>query len=276
MPEPAVGRQGDSRNQGTRGDARRACRDGGVMTLSPEAWAMAPVVVFGAYAVFAISGFGSALVAIPLLSLLLPVQFVVPMAVLNDFAASLTMAVRERAHVDRGEVLRVLPPLAVGIVLGVWLLGDLPPRKVQLALGVFVVCAAVYSLVGGTRTSALSRAWALPTGLVAGALGALFGIAGPLWALYFNGRIRDDKSRLRATMSATFVATTSIRIAMYVASGLMLQDGLLWLAAACFPAMLAGLYVGNKLHARISVPGMTRFVTGLLFVSGGMLVWRAL
>jgi len=246
------------------------------MTPSPEAWVLAPVVVFGAYTVFAISGFGSALVAIPLLSLLLPVQFVVPMAVLNDFAASLTTAARERAHVDRGEVLRVLPPLALGIVLGVWLLGDLPPREVQLALGVFVVCAAVYNLVGGASRRALASSWALPTGLVAGALGALFGIAGPLWALYFNGRIGDDKSRLRATMSATFVATTSIRIAMYVASGLMLQDGLLWLAALCFPAMLAGLYVGNKAHERISVPGMRRFVTGLLFVSGGMLVWRAL
>lgn len=246
------------------------------MTPSPEAWALAPLVVFGAYTVFAISGFGSALVAIPLLSLLLPVQFVVPMAVLNDFAASLTTAVRERAHVDRGEVLRVLPPLAFGIVLGVWLLGDLPARKVQLALGIFVVCAAVYNLVGGATARAISRAWALPTGLVAGALGALFGIAGPLWALYFNGRIRDDKSRLRATMSGTFVATTSMRIAMYAASGLMLKENLLGLAALCFPAMLAGLYAGNKVHARISVPGMTRFVTGLLFVSGAVLVWRAL
>ncbi len=246
------------------------------MALSPEVYFLVPLVVFGAYMVFAISGFGSALVAIPLLSLFLPVQFVVPMAVLNDFMASLTVATRERAHVDWKESLIVFPPLLVGISVGVWLLGDLSPRSVQMALGVFVVAAAIYNLLGIGSQHAISRWWSLPTGLFGGALGALFGIAGPLWVLYFSGRIKDDKSRLRATMSATFVATTSLRIAMYMVSGLMLQDNLLWLAAAGLPAMLAGLYVGNKVHARISVRAMARFITGLLCVTGSLLIWRAL
>jgi uncharacterized membrane protein YfcA len=240
-----------------------------------EAYLVVPVVVFVAYTVFAISGFGSALVAIPLLSLLLPVQFVVPMAVINDFMASLTVATRERAHVNWNELLGILPFVVVGIALGVRLLGDLSPKSVQLALGIFVAAAAVYNLARVGSPHAISRWWAVPTGLVAGALGALFGIAGPLWVLYFSGRIKDDKSRLRATMSATFVATTALRISMYLATGLLLQDRLLGLAAAGFPAMLAGLYVGNRLHARISVPAMGRIVTAMLFVSGGMLVWRS-
>ena len=255
----------------------RAKSNNYAMSFLIEIYFLVALVVFGAYTVFAISGFGSALVGIPLLSLFLPVQFVVPMSVLNDFLASLTVATRERKHVDWKECLIVIPPLVIGISIGVWLLGDLPPRYVQMALGIFVVGAALYNLLSGTANPiAISKWWSVPTGLIGGALGALFGIAGPLWVLYFTGRIKDDKSRLRATMSTTFVATTGLRIAMYLLSGLMLQDNLLWLAAIGFPAMLAGLYVGNKVHTRISVPGMARFITGMLFVTGSLLVWRAL
>ena len=245
------------------------------MTINPEFFALVPLVVFGAYTVFAISGFGSALVAIPLLSLFLPVHFVVPMAVLNDCLASLTVATRERVHVDWKESLTIIPLLLAGIIIGVVLLGGLPPRTVQLALGIFVVGAALYNLSGLSNQGVISRWWAVPTGLVAGVLGALFGIAGPLYVLYFSGRIKD-KHRLRATLSATFAAATAMRITLYVVSGLMLQDNLLWLAAIGFPAMLASLYIGNKIHARISAQAMFRFITGMLLVTGGMLVWRAL
>ena len=65
-----------------------------------EALVLAPMVVLCGYIVLGIGGFGSALVSMPLLALVLPIKTVVPLMLLLDFVGMLAQGVRLRRDVD--------------------------------------------------------------------------------------------------------------------------------------------------------------------------------
>ena len=76
--------------------------------------AAALVVTLG-YTVFGLTGFGSTIVAVPLLAHFLPIRFAVPMMLVFDLCAGLLFGLRNRRDVDRGELLRLAPFVVVGM-----------------------------------------------------------------------------------------------------------------------------------------------------------------
>src|SRR5574339_638046 len=89
-------------------------------------YAIAATVVMGSYVVFGISAFGAALFTVPLLSYLFPLEFVLPMCVLLDVSAALTLGARFSRSADRSELLLLAPFSLAGAVAGVTLLVTLP------------------------------------------------------------------------------------------------------------------------------------------------------
>lgn len=243
--------------------------------LTPAILVLAPAIVVGAYVIFGIVGFASTLVAVPLLAHLLPLKFVIPMIVLLDFAAAFRIGTRFRSDINKRELVYLLPFMLIGMVSGVLLLIELPANILLLALGIFVCGYGLYAARGRETTLTLSRAWSLPAGLIGGIFSALFSSGGPLYVMYLMGR-GLDKSQLRSTMSAIFIVTTATRIVLFALSGLYAQDGILMTAALLFPLMLAGLYIGNRLHLKLPRTRVLQFVGGLLIASGASLIVRAL
>src|SRR3954453_3670684 len=74
------------------------------MSPDPQLIIIAPLVVAGAFVIFGITGFGSTIVAVPLLAHLMPLKFVIPMFVLLDFAAALRTGLKFRQSVAIGEL----------------------------------------------------------------------------------------------------------------------------------------------------------------------------
>jgi len=92
--------------------------------LSQWPWGAVDWLVIGlgvalAYIVFGIAGFGTALVAGPILILFMPLSKIVPLLVLLDFVAAFGNLLPSRRNVERSELLRLLPCMAVGCTLGV-------------------------------------------------------------------------------------------------------------------------------------------------------------
>lgn len=245
------------------------------MPFDPVVAVAAVIIVLAAYALFAITGFGSALVSIPLLAHFLPLETVVPLILLLDFWAALTTGFRARAEVDGQEVKSVLVGVAAGAVAGVLLLANVPGDGLLVALGTFITGYGVYSLVGSRPIPPAPRALALPVGFLGGMLGALFGVGGPIYVAYFGSRMRDP-FRLRATLSVVFATSTGLRIALFLLTGFLL-DLKLWIAAAVlFPVMLAGTVLGRRVSTRLSRPLVLRFMALLLVASGASLLARGL
>jgi len=225
------------------------------------------------YLVFGMTGFGSTLLALPLLVHLMPLKFAVPMLLLLDVVAGLLLISRARRGLRLDELGPLLPFMLAGIALGLTLLIRLPEAPLLGALGVLLVAYAGYGVLRRSGPPRLSRAWSAPAGLAAGVLGALFGTGGPLSALYLGGRLRS-KDELRATTAAAVLLNTSTRAVLFGAAGLLTQEGLLLSAALLLPSVLAGLFLGGRLHARVPSAQLVRAVYVIIAAAGISLLVR--
>lgn len=219
-----------------------------------------------AYVVRGLTGFGSGLISIPLLALLLPLPAVVPLIVLLDYLASFSQSLASRTEVRWRELLPLLPFTLVGVVAGLFILKTVSAEAMSHALGVFVLFFAVYQFSGLETAGRYSQGWAALAGSSGGLIGTLFGTGGPFYIIYF--RLRGlDKGELRATFAATFLIDGSGRLIGYAASDFFSRDFLI-AALAALPVMAVALYVGGHIHTRISPRTFQRAISVLLVGSG--------
>lgn len=226
---------------------------------------LAVFVLFVAYLVRGICGFGSGLIAIPVLSLLLPIQMAVPLVVMLDFLASAGQGGANRKLIQLPEVGTLLPFALAGVGIGITLFQVLDATVLKVALGVFVICYALYSFWEPT-VRPVSRFWAAPAGLAGGTVGTLFGTGGPFFVTYLKAR-GLDKSQFRATFAAVFLIDASFRISGYLGTGIVTVDLLRWLAMG-MPIMVAGMYLGGHLHTNIPPRTFSIAISVLLLFSG--------
>ena len=128
---------------------------------------IAPLVVLVAYVIFGISGFGSTLIAVPLLAHLWPLKFVIPVVVILDCIGAIALGTRLRAQIDKKNVIPLLPFLACGMGIGVLLLVRLPAAFLMLFLGIFILGYGFLYATGKQGGIRLARWWAAPIGMVA-------------------------------------------------------------------------------------------------------------
>lgn len=234
----------------------------------------AALAVTLAYTVFGLTGFGAAIVGVPLLAHFFPIRFAVPMMLVFDLCAGLLLGLRNRRDVDRGELLRLAPFVAVGMVLGVTALVRAPERWLLGVLGAFVFAYACWSLLNRAAPRPISARWAVPSGMAGGVFTALYGSGGPIYTVYLARRLRDA-TRLRATIAVLIFCTAWARLALFSGTGLLFQPSLLNLAVVLLPCAVVGYFIGSHLHSRLSPRHAARAIWMLLLASGASLVWRA-
>ncbi len=223
-------------------------------------------ILLAAYVFRGITGFGSGLIAIPLLALFMPLTFVVPYISFVDVTASLVHGWRYRRHTAWRDVLTILPFTVFGVVLALYLLKSLDTSLLVNALGIFVLLFAVYSLVGPVLKRQISARWSVVAGSLGGIVGTLFGTSGPLYVIYYQLR-GLPKSVFRSTIATVFLIEGGIRLFGYALAGLYNREVLLWIAGS-LPLMAIGLYIGGHIHTTITQRQFQRAIGILLVISG--------
>lgn len=230
--------------------------------------AYAAAVLLAAYFIRGIAGFGSGLVAVPLLALAFPLQQVVPLMLLLDLAASAWLGRVHRRDLRWDEIRPLLPASVLGVILGTTLLVGLPERPVLSLLGLFVLVFGVRYVLDLRGERPVSRLWAHPAGLLGATVSGLFGTGGPPYVIYLTHRIRDQ-GQLRATLSVLFMMEGAFRVAIFLLAGL-LADRTVWIGLALgLPVLFAGLWLGSHVHLRLSPGHMVR-VVGLVLLGAGV------
>lgn len=243
--------------------------------MPTETWIAGFFILLFAYTLRGITGFGSGLIAIPLLAHFLPLTFVVPFVLVLDFTASLALAHHTRVNVRWGEIRALLPTTMFGILIGVFLLVSLPREPLLLGLALFVMFFGLRYVFNVHSEKPVSRWWALPTGFIGGSIGALFGTGGPPYVVYLSHRLHD-KALLRATLTGLFMLDGGFRFAVFLYTGLLLQDHMLTALLFALPLMGVGLYLGNHVHLGISRRQQLVIIGTLLLLSGASLLWKAI
>jgi uncharacterized membrane protein YfcA len=240
----------------------------------PDNAVLAAIAFLGAL-IFGVTGFGSALVTIPLATQLVPLKFALAMFAVVDLCCAFSVGLENPKNAVKSEWTRLVPMILVGTVLGVTLLVNLPRAAGMLLLGAFIVSYALYSLLRRAPLRIIRPGWAWLAGVCGGITSTLFGAGGPPYAIYLSQR-GLTKEQFRATMGFATMTSISVRVTAFFITGLLL-DREVWLAAsAAVPAALLALFIAKRLVHRISREAVMRAVAVILLVSGGALILRAL
>lgn len=224
--------------------------------------------------VFGLTGFGSALVTIPLATHLVPLPFALALFALADLASSLSVGLEKPKNAVRAEWTRLVPMILAGTALGVTVLVNLPRKLGMLLLGAFVLSYAFYSLVRHPASRVISAHWAWLAGFTGGITSTLFGAGGPPYAIYLSQR-GLSKEQFRATLGLATLTSISLRVTAFLLTGLLLHRDI-WIAAAVVvPAAFFGIVLSRRLFLTISRETLLRAVTAMLLASGISLVVRA-
>lgn len=236
-------------------------------SLSLAQLAYAATVIAVAYVVRGIAGFGSGLVSIPLLALILPLPVVVPTISVLDYLASITHGTRHRRAIRWRDLLPLLPFTLVGVLSALYLFKTVDADLLRRAFGVFIILYALYSLKAEKPVGGGSRLWAAPAGGLGGLIGTLFGTGGPFYVIYMSLR-GLEKTAFRATIATVFMIDGGARLTGYLASGFYSTRTLLLIASG-LPIMATGLYVGGHIHTNITQKRFQQAI-GLLLIGSGI------
>ena len=187
---------------------------------------------------------------------------------LIGIVSSIAIIGHGRRHVDRGELVRLLPGCALGILAGLFVFKALDAVVLARALGVFILAYAAYSWWKPAIRSPLVRPAA---SFFAGVVGTLFGAMATIFFAMFLDSSRMTKEAFRATISAFILTISVARTIGYAAVGELTLDSVI-LCAASIPPMVIGLLVGDRIHIGLSQTAFQRLVCIALAVCGVALV----
>ncbi len=246
--------------------------------MSAHEWATLAalaLIAFGGSFIFGITGFGSALLTIPLATHLVSLQFALALFALLDCTNAWRIGLADPKSAVAAEWKPILPLVVVGTTIGLTLLVNLPRDAAMVALGVFVLVVAISNLTQGDKVGLVSRRWAYVAGIAGGLSSSLFGAGGPPYAIYLSRR-GLTKEQYRATLGICTIFSITLRVCAFIIAGLLMTlKPWLW-ALACLPASMAGLWVASKAFARFSRDTLIRVIGMLLVVSGVSLILRGL
>ena len=225
-----------------------------------------------AYLIRGVAGFGSGLIAIPFLALMLPLTMVVPLVVFLDYVSSASHGVKNRNEIQWREIFPLLPFALLGVVTALYLFKAVDTHLLTKCLGGFILMYALYSLLAKNTGKEGSRLWVILAGGFGGLIGTLFGTGGPFYVFFLKHR-GLTKTQFRATFAMIFLLDGASRLAGYIYLGFYTPDLLLVLATS-LPVMAVGLYVGGQIHTTLSQKTFQTVISVLLMISGTSLVFK--
>jgi len=238
---------------------------------------LATLIIFGAYFIFGISGFGSSIISVPLLVQMYPLKSVVPMMVIIDICGSLYVGRKSSQDANLKELKWLFPFTLLGMILGIVLLIKAPSEPLLIILGCFAALngARVLWQRNSEMCEPINKWWAAPFGFFGGTFTALFATGGPIYVSYLGLRINDPRA-LRATMAFAILMLTLLRLTLMLVTGLILSWPVIGLALCLMPATFLGIWLGTHVHAKLSNAAMRVAYGSILFFAGTMLLIRQL
>lgn len=230
------------------------------------------LVVFFAGFTQGVSGFGSAMVALPLLALFMDVKTVVPVVGLVGLAVAILVLLHVVRHVERKTIVPLLVSAAAGVPVGVLFLKEVDKDTIRLIMGILLVGYAVYGLCLGSVRKNLKGGWAYAFGFLAGCLGGSLSVPGPPVIVYTSLQ-RWNKDTIKATLQA-FLFVTHVAIVAAHALTSVTTATVITLFLASSPALIVGTLAGFWCYGRLAEESYRRTMFLLMGCPGAFMIYQ--
>lgn len=227
------------------------------------------LIMFAGAFLQGITGFGSGLVAVPLLSLLIPLTMLTPMLSLINVALAIYLAWLLRHYLALRRWVPLFLAGIVGTLIGNYALAHLPLATLQLGMAIFVIAAGLLFWFGVQLKVAAKLPQQSAVGLLSGFANGALTLGGPPVVLFLTAN-RLARSEFRATLAVFFLALGLTNVVSFGLQGRYATVDPIALLVLVVGA-LVGAYGGHRLSGKLSERSFRR-LTLLLVIGAGVMV----
>lgn len=222
------------------------------------------VIVLVASILQAGTGFGFSIMATPFLLLLFKSHDAIQLNIILSLLISLLMTCKIRKEVNKDSLIRLTKGSLIGILPGLllFIFLDVGPLKIFASILILASTGLLVAKVNIRQSDSKE----LITGALSGFLTTSIGMPGPPLLIYFAGA-KFDKSTLRSTTLAYFVFVYLVSLLLQFSMYGISKD--VWISTLwALPFTLLGIYLGQRVFARLYQQLFQKIIYALLFFTG--------
>ena len=242
------------------------------------------LIVLVAQGLEGITGFGSTVLAVPFLAMILGLEKAVAVSGAHTWLLTLYFVIVSRKHIVWKEFGFIISYVLLGLPIGYLLFKNLDDTYLKVILALFMIGVGIYGINKTRRTrieastvpvkkSYLMRFILFLGGIIHGA----FASGGPFVVIYAAQALKD-KTLFRVTMCLLWFCLNTILMIVWTADGVWQWDSFLALYAllVTIPFLLVGIFTGDYLHHRVSEYAFRLIVFALLLGTGFVVMYGGL
>ena len=231
-------------------------------------------VIFVATLIRSAFGFGEALVAVPLLALLMPVEIAAPLAVLLSITVAGVVILQDWRKIHFRSAAWLILFTLFGIPVGLLLLTRTAETVVKAILGLVIIVFSLYCLFRRSQFELKTDRLAWIFGFSAGVLGGAYGMNGPPLVVYGSLR-RWSPEQFRATLQGYFLPASLMVLSGYWLKNLWVDDVTRYYLLS-LPVAVAAIFLGRVVNQRLDGRRFQRYVHCGLIAVGTVLLIQSL
>jgi uncharacterized membrane protein YfcA len=228
------------------------------------------LIIFSASFVQAVTGFGFALLAVPLLSIFFPLKGVVPLVVLFSLATNLMILKETSKYIRLKEIGLIIIFSIIGIPVGVSFLKLGNVDILKLLIGAIILITGMVMMTGSKLKIGNEAFSSGIIGFLSGFLNGSISIGGPPLVMYLTNK-GDAKDTFRANLTACAIITNLVTISCFLISG-GFDRKLIGNFMFLLPSLLAGIVTGILAVRKINEFLFRNLILILIMVTGVIVI----
>lgn len=243
-----------------------------LFNLTAQDFFLTAAVIFFAAFLQGLTGFGFALLSIPLLTFITDAKTAIPLIACTAFINAIILCAHLHKKARFSDIRLLLPGSLLAIPFGAWFLSTSDEKLLRAVLGCVIIGYVLFSLSGRFVFRPKSRAWTVFFGALSGFFGGAVNAAAPPIIIYAQ-LMQWDKDAFRASLAMYLLATTTTVTSLHYLSGLSTQYTFIT-ALSLMPVLFVASRVGMYAAGRFSGVLFTRMIYGLLLILATMLLLK--
>lgn len=246
---------------------------GGHNTLNGDlnTFLLAAAIIFVSCLILGITSFGSAMFAVPLLSLLFPLKTLVPLMIIYGGIIEIILLLPLYKDVQLKNMSYLVIAGLLGTPLGTYLLLVIDEGILKIVIGIIVIIFALATYTHHSFNIKNEKLGNIVAGFLSGLLNGSITMSGPPVILFYSNN-HLEKQVFRANLAFYFVLLNVVTVPVLFLGGLMTPQVIHYTLVGS-PALALGaaaVLIGNKVGNRINNALFTK-ITLILVVMMGLL-----
>lgn len=232
-----------------------------------------PVLIILFFSTFIRStfGFGDALIAMPLLALVIDIKLATPIVAFISSIIALYIFIGNRNKIKFSEIKKIILPTLIGIPIGVIYLKNTDEIIIKLILAIVLILFSLFKLISKKEFKPINVNYSYFFGFVSGLLGGAYNTNGP--PLIIFGTLRNwSAASFRATLQGIFLPVNIFIIINHGLSGLW-NETVIKLFLYSLPIIIISTILGGYFHKRIPTEKFNKIIYLMLTLIAIVLIY---